>query len=68
MIVMLDTSTDFDLCESELGVKVEQLFTPLTGLNPKRPEGRFAIDNGSTLKLLCGRSKSMNLERISVGL
>ena len=50
MIVMLDTSTDFDLCESELGVKVEQLFTPLTGLNPKRPEGKFGIDNGAFSK------------------
>ena len=50
MIVMLDTSTDFDLCENELGVQVEQLFTPLTGLNPKRPNGRFGIDNGAFSK------------------
>ena len=44
---MLDTPDDLTECESELGLSVEQLFTPLTRRLPQRPDARFAIDNGS---------------------
>lgn len=47
MIVMLDTPQDLDVCQQELGCTVEQLFTPLTGRNPQRPEQMFAMDNGA---------------------
>lgn len=49
MIVMalLDTSTDLDQAESELGQPVEQLLTPLTRFSLQRPTQRFAIDNGA---------------------
>lgn len=47
MIVMLDTSQDLETCEKELGCKVEQLFTPLTGRNPQKPDQMFAMDNGA---------------------
>lgn len=47
MIVMLDTSQDFSICEAELGVPVEQLLTPLTRYKPQRPDEMFAIDNGA---------------------
>lgn len=47
MIVMLDTPDDLAECESELGLPVEQLFTPLTRRLPQRPYARFAIDNGA---------------------
>ena len=50
MIALLDTSQDFDQCEKEIGVSVEQLFTPLTQYLPQRPEGKFAIDNGAFSK------------------
>ncbi len=50
MIVMLDTPDDLDVCEAELGLPVEQLFTPLTRRLPKRSEARFAIDNGAFSK------------------
>ncbi len=44
---MLDTPDDLTECESELGLPVEQLFTPLTRRLPQRPNARFAIDNGA---------------------
>lgn len=47
MIVMFDTSANLDVCEKEIGYPAEELFTPLTRFTPKRPEGRFAIDNGA---------------------
>lgn len=47
MIVLLDTSQDLSVCEAELGVKVEQLLTPLTRFLPQRPDEEFAIDNGA---------------------
>lgn len=47
MIVLLDTPQDLDVCAKELGVEVEQLFTPLTRRKPQRPEQHFAIDNGA---------------------
>ena len=50
MIIMLDTPQKLDVCATELGCKVEQLFTPLTGRNPQHPEERFAIDNGAFSK------------------
>lgn len=50
MIVMLDTPQNLDECERELGLSVEQLFTPLTRRNPQRPEQCFAMDNGAFSK------------------
>ena len=47
MIAMLDTSEDLSACESEIGERVEQLFTPLTRFSPQRPDEPFAIDNGA---------------------
>jgi hypothetical protein len=47
MIVLLDTSEDLSVCESEIGVPVEQLLTPLTQFLPQRPEQNYAIDNGA---------------------
>lgn len=46
---MLDTPDDMATCEAELGLPVEQLFTPLTRRLPKRPGAQFAIDNGAFL-------------------
>lgn len=46
MIVLLDTPQDLALCESELGVCVEQLLTPLTARRLQNPDKPFAIDNG----------------------
>lgn len=50
MIVLLDTTQDFDRCAAELGYPVEQLFTPLTRYLPRQPGRHFAIDNGSFSK------------------
>lgn len=50
MIVLLDTSQDLAVCEQELGVSVEQLFTPLTRFRPQNPEAHFAIDNGAFVR------------------
>jgi len=47
MIVMLDTPQPLDECERDLGLPVEQLFTPLTRRDPQRPESMFAMDNGA---------------------
>ncbi len=47
MIVMLDTSSSLDEAQAELQLPVEELFTPLTGRNPKDPARRFAMDNGA---------------------
>ncbi len=66
MIVLLDTPEDLDVCQKELGVPVEQLFTPLTRRAPQRPDQEFSIDNGAfggfelrlfenLLKRHCGR-------------
>lgn len=45
MLALLDTSEDFDVCESEIGCQVGQLMTPLNGFTLKRRP--FAIDNGA---------------------
>lgn len=50
MIALLDTSQPLDECAKELGVPVEQLFTPLTRYRPQQSEQRFAIDNGAFSK------------------
>ncbi len=47
MIVLLDTPEDLDVCEAELGVRVEQLLTPLTRRRRQRSEQQYAIDNGA---------------------
>lgn len=47
MLVLLDTNNDLSVCEDEIGCKCEQLITPLTRFSLTRPEGRFAVDNGS---------------------
>lgn len=47
MIVMVDTSHDFDECEKELGCDVEQLLTPLTRFLRQRKDAYFAVDNGA---------------------
>src|SRR5262245_14262922 len=47
MIVLLDTPQNLAICSRELGVEVEQLFTPLTRYSPQNIEQRFAIDNGA---------------------
>jgi len=47
MIPMMDTSEDLDLVEFEIGCSCEELLTPLTRRTRKRPNGMFAIDNGS---------------------
>lgn len=47
MIVLLDTSQDLDTCSKEIGLRVEQLLTPLTCYRPQQPEQYFAIDNGA---------------------
>lgn len=44
---MLDTPEELSICEAELGVEVEQLFTPLTRRLPQRPGAHFSIDNGA---------------------
>lgn len=44
---MLDTPQDLDVCEAELGLPVEQLFTPLTRRDPQRPDAMFTMDNGA---------------------
>lgn len=59
MIVFLDTSHKFEIAEQELGCAVGQLFTPLTGFVPQRPDGPFAIDNGSFAKFDTKRFESI---------
>jgi hypothetical protein len=43
---MLDTSERLDVCEAEIGCRVEQLLTPLTRFNRQRQDAYFGIDNG----------------------
>lgn len=45
MIVLLDTSQDFDVCAAELDCEVGQLLTPLTRY--RRRHALWAVDNGS---------------------
>jgi hypothetical protein len=48
MIVLLDTAgTKLDLAQYQLGLPVEQLFTPLTRFSNQHPDRHFAIDNGA---------------------
>lgn len=47
MMVLLDTSQDLDQCSVEIGCEVEQLLTPLTRYRLRRPNAKFAIDNGA---------------------
>lgn len=56
---MLDTPQTLDECESELGLPVEQLFTPLTRRNPQRPEQRFAMDNGAFARFESSKFEAM---------
>lgn len=46
MIALLDTSEDLDVCAAELGVPVEQLFSPLTRFRDRHPDRKKAADNG----------------------
>ena len=46
MIALLDTP-DLETAERELGVKAEQLITPLTRRAVQRPDEMFSIDNGA---------------------
>lgn len=46
MIALLDTSEDLDVCAEELGVPVEQLFSPLTRFKDRHPDRKKAADNG----------------------
>jgi len=46
VIALLDTSEDLKVCEAEIGVKVEQLLTPLTRFKPQYPKEMCAIENG----------------------
>lgn len=59
MIVMLDTPQPLEECEAELGLPVEQLFTPLTRRNPQRLEQRFAMDNGAFARLEVSKFEAM---------
>lgn len=47
MIVLLDTSQDFDVCAAEMGCPVGQLLTPLTRYRLRDPSRPWAIDNGA---------------------
>jgi hypothetical protein len=47
MIVLLDTSEDLNIAETEIGCQVQQLLTPLTRFKAQRPGDLFAIDNGA---------------------
>lgn len=46
MIALLDTSEDLDVCATELGCDVEQLFSPLTRFKDRHPDRKKAADNG----------------------
>jgi hypothetical protein len=46
MIALLDTSEDLKVCEAEIGVRVEQLLTPLTRFKVQYPRKKRAIENG----------------------
>ena len=59
MIVMLDTAQPLEVCQGELGLPVEQLFTPLTRRNPQKPEQHFAMDNGAFAKFDPTKFKAM---------
>ncbi len=47
MIFMMDTPESLDVCEAEIGMRCEQMFTPLTRYNAQRPEDLFCCDNGA---------------------
>lgn len=47
MIALLDTSEDLQKCREEMGIKVEQLLTPLTRFRRQDSLAKFAIDNGA---------------------
>lgn len=46
MIIMMDTPESLEVCEREIGLPCEQMFTPLTRYNAQRPEQEFCMDNG----------------------
>ena len=50
MIILLDTSHNLDDAEKEVGLKCEQLLTPLTRRRRQREHESFAIDNGAFSK------------------
>lgn len=51
MMALLDNGQDLDACESEIGVKVGQLLTPLTRYKLRDPSRPWAIDNGGFKQL-----------------
>lgn len=51
MLALLDNGQDLDQCETEIGVDVGQLLTPLTRYRLRDPSRPFAIDNGGYSKL-----------------
>lgn len=46
MIALLDNGQDLAQCETEIGVPVGQLLTPLTRYRNREPKRKFGIDNG----------------------
>jgi hypothetical protein len=46
MIALLDNGQDLAACESEIGLPVGQLLTPLTRYRLRDPSRQWAIDNG----------------------
>jgi len=50
-MALLDNGQDLDACESEIGVKVGQLLTPLTRYKLRDPSRPWAIDNGGFKQL-----------------
>lgn len=51
MMALLDNGQDLDACESEIGVQVGQLLTPLTRYKLRDPSRPWAIDNGGFKQL-----------------
>lgn len=51
MMALLDNGQDLNACESEIGVKVGQLLTPLTRYKLRDPSRPWAIDNGGFKQL-----------------
>lgn len=50
-MALLDNGQDLNACESEIGVKVGQLLTPLTRYKLRDPSRPWAIDNGGFKQL-----------------
>lgn len=56
---MIDSSEGLDKASLELGVPVEQLFTPSTRRRAFDPEGKFGIDNGAFSSFSAGEFVSL---------